>query len=64
MGIKIGISLLVEDKTWLVELLRKYIEIFAWVTINMLRIDLKVACYKLSIDPSIKPIKRRNHGVK
>ena len=32
----------------------------------MLRIDISVACHKLSIDPSVKTIqqKKRNHGVK
>ena len=46
--------------------MEQYRDIFAWSPIDMLGIDINVACYKLSIDQSIKPIqqKKRNHEIK
>ena len=63
-SIKIEKHLPEEFKKKLVTLLKKYHECFAWSAVDMLGIDHKIACHKLAIDPSFKPVqqKKRRHG--
>ena len=37
-------------------LLKKYYKCFVWSTVNMLKIDHKIACHKLAINLNFKPI--------
>ena len=55
-SVRIGKNLLPEFKENLVTLLRKYHECFAWFAADMPGIDPKIACHKLAIDPSFKPV--------
>ena len=55
-AIHIGVALTAEYKAQLLELMKKYKEIFSWILIDMSSIDISLACHKLSIDPTIKLI--------
>ena len=52
--IHVGVDLHPIEKSQLEHLMKKYKEIFAWLPIDMLKIDISMACHKLSIDLSIK----------
>jgi hypothetical protein len=41
-----------DEKKWLVQLLKDYIDVFAWSFHDMPGLDPEVACHKLNLDPS------------
>ena len=44
------------DKTQLKNLIKRYKDTFAWLPMDMPRIDINVSCHKLSINKGVKPI--------
>lgn len=55
--VKIGSRLEEPLRTGLVELLRVYANIFAWVPSNMLGIDESVVMHRLCVDSARKPVR-------
>lgn len=47
----IGTFLSKAEENSLVELLTRYLEVFAWTPYGMLGIDAEIACHKLNVDP-------------
>lgn len=62
--VRIGAKLTVEVERELINLLRRYKELFAWSPSDMPGISTEVISHELKIDPSIRPIaqKRRPMG--
>ena len=54
--IRIGVNLHLDNKDQLIYLMKQYKEIFSWSTTDMPRVDIIVACLKLSINLSVKLI--------
>ncbi|XP_025652729.1 uncharacterized protein [Arachis hypogaea] len=59
-----GNALKAEERDQLTELLRRNVDLFAWIPIDMPRIDPNVICHKLAINPTVRPIaqKKRHLG--
>ncbi|KAM1005429.1 hypothetical protein ACFX1T_002333 [Malus domestica] len=53
---RIGSRLSLAEKEELTAFLRENHYIFAWSPSNMPNIDPKIACHKLHVDPSTKPV--------
>ena len=49
----IGANFTTVDKAQLIQLIKKYKEIFTWTLADMPGIDTSMACHKLSINPAI-----------
>ena len=49
----------------LTDLVRRNVDLFAWALEDMIRIDLRVICHKLAIDPKVRLVlqKKRKLGV-
>lgn len=56
---KIGTSLTEEEEHDLVNQLIRNIDLLAWAPSDMLRINIRVVCYHLSINPPAKPVEQR-----
>ncbi|XP_057505438.1 uncharacterized protein LOC130788661 [Actinidia eriantha] len=52
----IGISLSKTEENSLIELLTKYLEVFAWTPYDMPGIDAEVACHRLNVDPRCRHV--------
>ena len=64
-SVRISKNLSKEFKQKFISLLKGYHVCFAWSAADMLGIDPKIACHKLAINPSFKPVqqKKRKHGL-
>ncbi|CAA0833865.1 Unknown protein, partial [Striga hermonthica] len=62
--LQIGSRLPEPLKTELIKFLRENADVFAWTHEDMVGIDPKVACHRLQVDPTVKPVvqKRRKLG--
>ena len=47
----------------LINLLKKYIEVFAWTMANKPKIHPSIICHKLTIDPLLKLVQQGNKMV-
>lgn len=56
---KIGISLSEEEEHKLVDQLNRNIDLFAWAHSDMLGIDIRVLCHRLSVNPSVRLVLQR-----
>lgn len=56
---KIGTSFSEEEEHKLVDQLIRNINLFAWDPSDMPKIDTRVICHHLNIDPSTKPVAQR-----
>ena len=54
----IGESLSHSEKEDLIQLIREYIDIFAWNYEDMPKLNLKIALHCLNINPDAKPVKQ------
>lgn len=57
---RVGQQLLEQLKLCLQKLLTTHRDVFAWTHTNMPGIDPRVITHRLSIDPSVKPVKQKN----
>lgn len=64
--LKIGSQLAINMQQELIKFLRANLDVFAWTHVDMCEILHEIACYALSIDPKITPVrkKRRSLGSK
>lgn len=60
---KIGISFFKEEEREIVDQLKRSIDLFAWTPSNIPDIDTRVMCYRLAVDPSVKPMSQRKWKV-
>lgn len=52
-----------DEKKWLVQLLKDYIDVFAWSFHDMPGLDPEVACHKLNLDPSFPPVQQKRRKI-
>ena len=57
--VKVGRALPQETKALLAELLRKYQDVFAFSTYDILDIDQAITSHHLNINPNVKPVKQK-----
>lgn len=53
---QIGSSLSVEEELSIIKILRRNMDLFAWILSNMLRIDPEIVCHQLPIDLTLKAV--------
>jgi len=56
---KIGTSLAPSEEKYLIQLLRRNLDLFAWAPSDMPGIDPDVACNHLDVNPTVKPVVQR-----
>lgn len=57
--VQFGRKLGVVEKGKLMEYLRRIHDVFAWSFLDMPGINLKIACHRLNIDPSVKAVRQK-----
>jgi len=55
----IGESLLPSEKEDQIQLIREYIDVFAWNFLDMHGLDPRIAMHHLNINPDTKPVKQQ-----
>lgn len=64
MEVIIGMTLTSEMRDEVIQFLKANLDVFAWSHEDMVGIDPEIACHRLNIDPTKKPVsqKRRKFG--
>lgn len=59
--IRIGVELPLDIREMLIDMLKKYKHVFAWIPLDMVGIDRKLIEHRLNIQPSVSIIKQKKH---
>ncbi|KAL6348642.1 hypothetical protein AAG906_016171 [Vitis piasezkii] len=57
--LRIGLDLSIDERASLIQLLRSYLDVFAWSYENMLRLDPSIVQHHLPLLPHAKPVKQK-----
>ncbi|XP_071713648.1 uncharacterized protein [Rutidosis leptorrhynchoides] len=61
--IKIGLNINADKKAQIVQLLMKYIDVFAWCERHMTGVPRHIAEHKLNVNPALKPVVQKRRGM-
>jgi len=59
MKFKLGTSICQELQDKIVEVISKHMDVFAWSSLDMLRIDPYFLCHRLTMDKKVRPVVQR-----
>lgn len=59
--IRIGVELPLDIREMLIDMLKKYKHVFAWIPLDMVGIDRKLIEHGLNIQPGVSIIKQKKH---